>query len=147
MTYKGKKIGVPTLEMIREHIERKHIAADPEWVYNHYKDRHWKNAKGRPFRSLEIMIGGGANYFMHNRKPKPLYISPYEEQLKDYRWKAFRDFVFVARGKQCEMCGNKTYLQIHHPKYIHGRRAWEYNCNEVRVLCRDCHSKVHGLSN
>lgn len=26
-----------------------------------------------------------------------------------------------------------------------GRNAWEYNCNEVVVLCGDCHKAVHHI--
>lgn len=71
---------------------------------------------------------------------------PYDKQLNDKRWDAFRKFVFAVRGKKCEMCGSTHILQIHHPKYKNGRLAWEYTCNEVVVLCKECHSKVHGIN-
>ena len=71
--------------------------------------------------------------------------TPYEKQLKDKRWEAFRKFVFVVRGKKCEMCGGTHILQVHHPKYKGGRLAWEYTCNEVQVLCKECHEKVHNI--
>lgn len=73
------------------------------------------------------------------------YKTPYEKQLQDKRWKAFRKFVFAVRGNKCEICGGTHVLQVHHPKYISGRRAWEYTCNEVQVLCHDCHEKVHNI--
>ena len=69
----------------------------------------------------------------------------YNDQLKDPRWSAFRNFVFVVRKMRCEKCGSKEALQIHHPQYITGRKAWEYTCNEVQVLCRECHKKIHGI--
>jgi 5-methylcytosine-specific restriction endonuclease McrA len=72
--------------------------------------------------------------------------SPYSEKLKDKKWKAFRNFVFVVRGCKCEMCGATQKLQVHHPKYVKGRKAWEYTCNEVVVLCEQCHRKAHGLN-
>lgn len=68
---------------------------------------------------------------------------PYKEQLQDSKWKAFRTFIFAVRGHKCEKCGETTSLQIHHPKYISGRMAWEYNCKEVKVLCRKCHATLH----
>lgn len=71
----------------------------------------------------------------------------YKEQLEDVRWKAFRDFVFVVRGCKCEQCGATAKLQVHHPKYIRGRKAWEYTCNEVMVVCKDCHEKIHNINN
>jgi 5-methylcytosine-specific restriction endonuclease McrA len=70
---------------------------------------------------------------------------PYEEQLQDKRWEAFRKFVFAVRGKKCEMCGGTHILQVHHPKYKTGKLAWEYTCNEVQVLCKECHEKVHNI--
>ena len=69
----------------------------------------------------------------------------YSEQLEDIRWTMFRTFVFVVRGQKCEQCGSTHYLNLHHVKYIPGRKAWEYNCNEVQVLCRECHEKVHNI--
>ena len=70
---------------------------------------------------------------------------PYEEQLQDKRWEAFRKFIFAVRGKKCEMCGGTHILQVHHPKYKGGRLAWEYTCNEVQVLCKECHKKIHNI--
>ena len=70
---------------------------------------------------------------------------PYEEQLQDKRWEAFRKFIFAVRGKKCEICGGTHILQVHHPKYKGGRLAWEYTCNEVQVLCKECHEKVHNI--
>lgn len=82
------------------------------------------------------------------KKPKESktsnYIS-YEAQLKDKRWEAFRKFIFAVRGKKCEICGKTRVLQVHHPKYKSGRLAWEYTCNDVMVVCRDCHEKIHGI--
>lgn len=70
----------------------------------------------------------------------------YSEQLEDIRWTAFRTFVFVVKGQKCEQCGSTHYINLHHTKYIPGRSAWEYTCNEVQVLCRECHEKVHNIS-
>lgn len=69
----------------------------------------------------------------------------YKEQLQDKRWKAFRQFVFTVRGRWCEKCGSLYSLEIHHPTYFNGRKAWEYTCNEVQVLCDKCHKKEHGI--
>ena len=69
----------------------------------------------------------------------------YSEQLEDIRWTAFRTFVFVVKGQKCEQCGSTHYINLHHTKYIPGRSAWEYTCNEVQVLCRECHEKIHNI--
>lgn len=81
----------------------------------------------------------------NKEKSKKPEWKPYDEQLHDKKWLAFRKFIFEVRGKRCEMCGEKDRLQVHHPKYRKGALAWEYNCNEVQVLCRDCHKAVHGI--
>ena len=150
MTYTGIKIEEPTLSMFVEHIERRHLAADPEFCYNYFKKRKWRNKKGRRIRSVEIMIGALNSLFIHkedckqsSHKEKTNDWMAYDEQLQDKRWMAFRRFIFDVRGKKCEKCGSTTYLQVHHPKYKHGRMAWEYTCNDVIVLCRDCHAKIH----
>ena len=68
----------------------------------------------------------------------------YKEQLNDIRWQAFRLFVLTARGTKCEMCGStENVIHIHHNRYIFGKKAWEYTCNDVEVLCSYCHKKIH----
>lgn len=69
----------------------------------------------------------------------------YSDQLTDGRWYAFRKFIFAVRGKKCEICGSENILQVHHPHYVSGRKAWEYTCNEVVVLCSECHHKIHKI--
>lgn len=69
----------------------------------------------------------------------------YDEFLKDPRWFAFRQFIFAVRGHKCEDCGSTERLQVHHIAYKRGLLPWEYTCNDVKVLCRDCHKKVHGI--
>ena len=70
----------------------------------------------------------------------------YQEQLEDLRWTVFRAFVFVVKGQRCEKCGSTHCLNLHHIKYVPGRKAWEYTCNEVQVLCKECHAKEHGIA-
>lgn len=92
--------------------------------------------KEKPRKSTKIV---------KKEKKTPEQKQIYSEQLKDNRWYSFRRFVFDVRGKKCEKCGATSELQVHHPKYFGGRKAWEYTCNEVEVLCRKCHCNVHGI--
>lgn len=87
----------------------------------------------------------GINVSKPQKAKKELEFTPYDEQLKDKRWEAFRKFVFAIRGRKCEHCGATKNLQVHHPKYVFGRKAWEYTCNEVEVVCRECHKKIHNI--
>ena len=87
-------------------------------------------------------------------KPKPKVTKPkkekhpwipYEEQLKDQRWYAFRKKVFALKGHKCALCGTTENLQVHHPKYSgdYSKYAWEYDPKYMVVLCYDCHMKIH----
>lgn len=67
----------------------------------------------------------------------------YEHLLEDKRWKEFRLKVMSERGNKCECCGGTHILQIHHTFYISGKMPWEYDINDMRVLCRTCHQRIH----
>ena len=69
----------------------------------------------------------------------------YEHLLKDERWKLFRLRVMSERGCSCEYCGSTETIQIHHTKYVKGRLPWEYDINDMRVLCKKCHQRIHHL--
>lgn len=69
----------------------------------------------------------------------------YNRLLEDKRWKEFRLKVLSERGNKCECCGGTDVLQIHHTFYISGKMPWEYEINDMRVLCRTCHQKIHHL--
>ena len=67
----------------------------------------------------------------------------YNRLLEDKRWKEFRLKVMSERGNKCECCGGTDILQIHHTFYISGKMPWDYEINDMRVLCKKCHQKVH----
>lgn len=151
----------PTLEQIEKFIEKhRGIRIYPEYVYKFFAARRWKDINGKRIKGIPSMV-----YYLNGQllsshplppinppkklkktsKPKKEKWTTYEEQLQDPRWFEFRERVFAARGMKCEHCGAIAHLQVHHPKYITGRKAWEYSTDEVRVLCRSCHKKEHGL--
>lgn len=67
----------------------------------------------------------------------------YQQELKRPEWKAFREQVLEERGRECEKCGSKNHLEIHHTKYYRAHRPWEYDINDVMVLCSECHQLLH----
>lgn len=69
----------------------------------------------------------------------------YRHLLKDKRWKEFRLKVMSERGNKCECCGGTDILQIHHTFYISGKMPWEYNIDDMRVLCKKCHQRIHNI--
>lgn len=171
MKYKGQSIGKrPTLELIEIYIAEKGMECDPKSVYDYWEKKDWRTNKGKPIKNLELAvnvfngiyvarkIGDAkrernkniikvqlrANDIKKQSHQKKAY-SEYKEQLKDKKWKAFRDFVFEVRGKKCEVCGSEKELQVHHTEYHKNAKAWEYTCNDVMVVCRECHKKIHDI--
>lgn len=70
----------------------------------------------------------------------------YNRLLEDKRWKEFRLKVLSERGDKCECCGGTDVLQIHHTFYIRGKMPWEYNIDDMRVLCKKCHKRIHNIT-
>lgn len=68
----------------------------------------------------------------------------YYEKLKDPRWQKKRLEVQESRGWACEMCfSDSQELHVHHKHYMKGREPWEYENDQLAVLCRDCHEWSH----
>jgi hypothetical protein len=67
----------------------------------------------------------------------------YNEYIDSKQWKLLREWLFHFRGKKCEKCGKKTYLNVHHVTYD---RLYHELPNDLIILCRECHKKEHNLS-
>jgi hypothetical protein len=69
-------------------------------------------------------------------------MSVYHKQLSRPQWQKKRLQLFKRAGWQCEKCGSKSRtLHLHHPKYVKGRKPWEYN--DLKVWCSRCHHRHH----
>ena len=70
----------------------------------------------------------------------------YSELLKDPRWQKRRLEALQAAGFRCQKCpaSDKT-LHVHHLFYVPGRMPWEYELEDLLVVCDDCHAKGHDL--
>lgn len=75
----------------------------------------------------------------------------YSTLLKHPLWKEKRKEVLAARPDRCESCG-ETFpsYHIHHKKYLYddnGKmfKPWEYDIKHLKILCKRCHSIVHGM--
>lgn len=66
----------------------------------------------------------------------------------DKKWSAFREKVIVLDGGECVVCSRSrldgVVLQVHHKRYISGRKPWEYDFFDCETLCRGCHAREHG---
>jgi len=68
----------------------------------------------------------------------------YSELLKDPRWQKKRLKVLERDEWKCNKCGDKSQqLHVHHKKYIHGKKPWEYTFNMLETLCAECHKDHH----
>lgn len=64
----------------------------------------------------------------------------YEEYLQTDHWLHFRNEALKWAQNKCQICGEIYNLNIHHKTYENkGRETF----NDVTVLCRDCHEKLH----
>lgn len=68
----------------------------------------------------------------------------YSELLRDPRWQKKRLEVLEEKHWQCEACRETdTTLHVHHKHYVQGREPWDYEDDQLAVLCENCHSSRH----
>lgn len=68
----------------------------------------------------------------------------YWEKLKDPRWQKKRLEALQAADFACQCCyDSKETLHVHHKQYFKGREPWEYEIDQLAVLCETCHSEHH----
>ncbi len=63
----------------------------------------------------------------------------YKEYLKSEEWKEKRLQFLEDVGHECEQCGNRKHLQVHHLNYFN---LFNETKDDVEVLCEDCHKNV-----
>lgn len=68
----------------------------------------------------------------------------YAELLRSPLWQKKRLEIMQRDNFTCCKCGcTHKELQVHHIKYIKGRKPWEYDNEDLVTLCNDCHEKHH----
>lgn len=69
----------------------------------------------------------------------------YYEYIQSEKWKTLSGTFKKQAGNCCQHCGcdgKSNILDIHHVSYENfGNESYE----DILVLCRDCHKKVHGV--
>lgn len=82
--------------------------------------------------------------FPAERKEKRMAKLSYAEQLKHPNWQRKRLERLQLADWECENCGaSSNTLHVHHRRYVKGRMAWEYDNEELEVLCEGCHESEH----
>lgn len=65
----------------------------------------------------------------------------YESYIHSSTWRNRRKRALELANYKCEKCGCKENLHVHHLSYEHFGDELD---NELQVLCRECHQRVHG---
>ena len=78
-----------------------------------------------------------------------MYKKEYSEYLKNPKWQKKRLEILSRDNFSCVVCGNgidtDTQVHVHHLLYRKGCMPWEYEINDMRVLCRMCHQRIHNI--
>jgi hypothetical protein len=68
----------------------------------------------------------------------------YIEQLRHPNWQRKRLEMLASNDWTCAKCAAvDKELHVHHLRYVKGRMAWEYEDEELQVLCNACHKLTH----
>ena len=67
----------------------------------------------------------------------------YHQLLKDGRWQRKRLEIMQRDDFKCRDCGTTNDLNVHHIRYLAGRKPWEYDDGDLITLCGECHKKWH----
>ena len=95
------------------------------------------------YRSTNILKKdelAGEAFFWSKKMAKKTYY----EKLKDPRWQKKRLEVMHYAHFCCEVCGdNESTLNVHHKEYFRNVEPWDYENNQLSVLCENCHEHHH----
>ncbi len=67
---------------------------------------------------------------------------PYDLYLTTTHWERTRRRKIGAAMEQCEQCGRRDGLEVHHLTY---ERIGEELPEDLQVLCPICHREAHGI--
>ena len=68
----------------------------------------------------------------------------YFEKLKDPRWQKKRLEVLNYYDFTCQKCSDsESTLHVHHKEYFKNAEPWEYEKEQLTVLCDSCHETTH----
>lgn len=75
--------------------------------------------------------------------------SKQKNSYKSSKWYSLRASILQRDNFCCAQCHRQfssDKLHVHHLHYIEGRKAWEYQENELITLCRGCHAQEHEIT-
>jgi hypothetical protein len=70
-----------------------------------------------------------------------------KKEYQSNEWKEFRESVLDVDNYECVRCNRRAVegaiLQVHHLKYLPGKKPWQYPLESVETLCKRCHAVEH----
>ena len=95
---------------------------------------------------LSQMISGGAtkisDEFSAAFDKNAAFWKLYNDHLSSEKWRELRSLVIDRAGGVCEGCRKRQIEQVHHKTYAHLGNEF---CFELIGLCKDCHTRYHGV--
>lgn len=74
-------------------------------------------------------------------------MSEYKELLRHPKWQRRRLEIMERDDWKCLYCDAEDKpLNVHHKRYVTGRKPWEYPDHDLITLCDDCHGEVHRVT-
>jgi hypothetical protein len=71
-------------------------------------------------------------------------MNTFKQQYTHPNWQKRRLEIMNLAGFECQNCGDtEETLNVHHKRYISGRKVWEYADDELECLCTSCHMQKH----
>lgn len=80
-------------------------------------------------------------YKERNKILKDNNLGTYKEYIVSDQWKTIRSNK-IKHTNYCEICGSKTYLNVHHLEYS---CIGQLNTNYLITLCHNCHTLAHAI--
>jgi len=74
----------------------------------------------------------------------PLWKGGHHERTQNMAYKVWRKAVLARDQYQCQHCGSKDMLHVHHIKSYKEYPELRYVVDNGLVLCETCHNTVHG---
>ena len=138
----------PTLEQLTIRIWQKKLNVSAMRMFVFYERKNWCKKGGEPLKDLDSAIGGFNNIADFKRRSGELR----EEKkllLNTVEWKRYTREVHQFYHNECQRCGKKDNLEVHHKFYYYAKRdrripvrlPWEYPMENVVSLCHACHEK------
>ena len=91
---------------------------------------------GLPTRPADVFLSGITGMQMAKLT--------YREQLLHPNWQRKRLEMLEKAQWTCGNCGEtEATLHVHHRRYVKGRMVWDYDEEELEVLCDSCHAEHH----